>query len=81
MIIKTTAASITIADYNTNYSYFYYQKLTYQGGNYMDWYKCSECGQKLFKITPDAVIKGIQIKCKQCRKLINVSHEPKDSNN
>ena len=29
MIIKTTAASITIADYNTNYSYFYYQKLTY----------------------------------------------------
>jgi DNA-directed RNA polymerase subunit RPC12/RpoP len=47
----------------------------------MEWYKCPECGQKLFKITPDAVIKGIQIKCKQCRKLINVSHEPKDSNN
>lgn len=29
MIIKATANSITIADYNTNYSYFYYQKLTY----------------------------------------------------
>lgn len=29
MIIKATADSITIADYNTNYSYFYYQKLTY----------------------------------------------------
>lgn len=45
----------------------------------MDWYKCPECGQKLFKIAPDAVIKGIQIKCKQCRKLINVSLEPCNS--
>lgn len=29
MIIKATADSITISDYNENYSYFYYQKLTY----------------------------------------------------
>ena len=29
MIVKATANSITINDYNTNYSYFYYQKLTY----------------------------------------------------
>lgn len=29
MIIKADADTITIADYNTSYSYFYYQKLTY----------------------------------------------------
>ncbi len=39
----------------------------------MEWYKCPECGQKLFCIQPGAVIRGMQIKCKQCRKLINVS--------
>lgn len=39
----------------------------------MDWYLCPECGQKLFMIAHDAVIKGLQIKCKKCRKLINVS--------
>ena len=39
----------------------------------MTWYLCPECGQKLFMITSDAVIKGLQIKCKKCRKLINVS--------
>lgn len=49
----------------------------------MDWYKCPSCGQNLFKITPGATIRGLQIKCKKCKKLINVnvSHEPKDSNN
>jgi predicted Zn finger-like uncharacterized protein len=39
----------------------------------MGWYKCPKCGQKLFMVTEDAVIKGMQIKCKQCKKIINVS--------
>lgn len=39
----------------------------------MIWYRCPECGQKLFMIEPDATIKGMQIKCKQCKKIINVS--------
>lgn len=47
----------------------------------MDWYKCPECGQKLFKIAPGAVIKGVEMKCKQCRKIINVSLEPCNSKN
>ena len=39
----------------------------------MNWYKCPECGQKLFMVAPDAVIKGMEIKCKCCKKIIKVS--------
>lgn len=39
----------------------------------MRWYKCPECGQKLFIISEDAVIKGMEIKCKQCKKIIKVT--------
>ena len=39
----------------------------------MKWYQCPHCGQKLFMIEPNAVIKGMQIKCKKCKNLINVS--------
>lgn len=39
----------------------------------MNWYKCPECGQKLFMIKPGAIIRGLCIKCKQCRKIITVS--------
>ena len=39
----------------------------------MRWYKCPECGQKLFMIAENAVIKGLEIKCKQCRKIIKVN--------
>ena len=42
----------------------------------MNWYLCPECGQKLFMIAPGAIIKGLQIKCKKCKKIINVSLEP-----
>lgn len=45
----------------------------------MLWYNCPNCGQKLFVITKDAVIRGMQIKCKKCRKIIDVSREPKKS--
>ena len=45
----------------------------------MIWYNCPNCGQKLFMIKPDAVIKGVQMKCKKCRKIINLSREPKKS--
>lgn len=39
----------------------------------MQWYKCPFCGQKLFMISPDANIRGMQIKCKKCKQIINVS--------
>lgn len=37
------------------------------------WYCCPNCGQKLFKVSLDASASGIQLKCKQCKKIINVS--------
>ena len=42
----------------------------------MIWYCCPECKQKLFMIAKDAVIKGMEIKCKKCKKIIKVSLEP-----
>ena len=45
----------------------------------MMWYNCPKCGQKLFMIKPDAVIRGVQLKCKKCRNIIDVSREPKKS--
>ena len=39
----------------------------------MKWYQCPHCGQKLFMIAKDAVIKGMQIKCKKCKRIIDVS--------
>lgn len=41
------------------------------------WYLCPCCGKKLFMIAKDAVVKGVTIKCKQCKNLILVSLEPK----
>lgn len=38
-----------------------------------EWYECPHCGQKLFMVRKDAVIMGLQIKCKRCKNLINVS--------
>lgn len=38
-----------------------------------EWYYCPYCGQKLFMVRPDAVIKGLQIKCKKCKQLVYVS--------
>ena len=40
-----------------------------------EWYCCS-CGQKFFKIRPGAVVKGVQIKCKRCKEIINITIEP-----
>lgn len=37
------------------------------------WYCCPRCNQKLFKCAPGARARGIQIKCKKCRNIINVS--------
>ena len=42
------------------------------------WYCCPDCGQKLFVVNDDAVIKGMAIKCKKCKNIINVSLEPKN---
>lgn len=38
----------------------------------MIWFLCPNCGQKLFLMRPDAVIRGIQIKCKKCKELIDI---------
>ena len=38
-----------------------------------DWYCCSRCGQKLFKVLPGAEAKGIMIKCKKCREIIEIN--------
>lgn len=40
-----------------------------------EWY-CCKCGQKLFKIRPGAVVRGVQIKCKRCKEIINITIEP-----
>lgn len=39
----------------------------------MKWFCCPHCGQKLFMIEPDAIIRGLEIKCKKCKKIIKVS--------
>lgn len=39
------------------------------------WYCCS-CGQKLFKVSKDAIAKGIQFKCKKCKKINEIEIEP-----
>lgn len=39
----------------------------------MNWYKCPICGQKLFQIETGATARGIKIKCKKCRNIIDVS--------
>jgi DNA-directed RNA polymerase subunit RPC12/RpoP len=44
----------------------------------MEWYKCPLCGEKLFWIHPDAVIKKAFIRCISCIKLIEVNVEPKN---
>ena len=42
----------------------------------MKWYKCPNCQKNLFVIKDGAVVKGIQMKCKQCKKIIDVKIEP-----
>ena len=37
------------------------------------WYCCPDCGMKLFKVKPNATATGIEIKCKKCKTIINVS--------
>lgn len=44
------------------------------------WYCCPECGQKLFKVKEEFYIKGIEIKCKKCKSLININ-EPMSLSN
>lgn len=39
----------------------------------MKWFCCPHCGQKLFMIDENAVIRGVEIKCKKCKKIIKVS--------
>ena len=39
----------------------------------MKWYCCPHCGKKLFMIERGAVIRGMEIRCKQCKKNIKVS--------
>lgn len=50
-------------------------KPTVQRSQDPQWY-CCKCGQKLFKIRPGAVVRGVQIKCKRCKEIINITIEP-----
>ena len=40
---------------------------------YRRWYACPYCKQNLFVIKQNAVIEGLQIKCKKCKRIIDVS--------
>lgn len=40
------------------------------------WYCCDHCGQKLFRVAKNALCKGIEVKCKKCRKIVKVNIEP-----
>ncbi len=46
---------------------------TTERGTGIIWYCCPVCGQKIFKIKKDAKACGIEVKCKKCRNIINVS--------
>lgn len=37
------------------------------------WYCCPVCGMKLFRVKPNASAAGIEIKCKKCKSIVNVS--------
>ena len=37
------------------------------------WYCCPCCSQKLFKVSTNVIVKGIELKCKKCKKLIQVN--------
>lgn len=38
-----------------------------------NWYLCPRCRTKLFKLRPFAKADGLEIKCRKCKKIINVS--------
>lgn len=38
-----------------------------------NWYLCPRCRTKLFKLRPFAKAEGLEIKCRKCKKIINVS--------
>ncbi len=40
------------------------------------WYCCPKCGQKLFKVNPNAVVLGIEYKCKKCKEILKIHIEP-----
>lgn len=41
--------------------------------NEKKWFLCPHCGQKLFQVAANAVIRGMEIKCKRCKQILNVS--------
>lgn len=41
-----------------------------------EWFFCSNCGRKLFKIYPNARAEGILFKCKGCKEIIEIKIEP-----
>ena len=40
------------------------------------WYCCPYCKQKLFKVKENALVKGIELKCKKCKEKVNINIEP-----
>ena len=39
---------------------------------WLKWYVCPSCGQKLFTYDNTAKVKGIYLKCKKCKKTIEI---------
>ena len=37
-----------------------------------EWYKCPNCKQKLMKYDKDAISSNVYIKCKKCKKEIEI---------
>lgn len=40
------------------------------------WFHCPHCGKKQFKVSPEARASGIELKCKNCKQIIEVNIEP-----
>ncbi len=38
-----------------------------------EWYYCTKCGKKLFRLKPGSVVKDIKIWCKHCREEKNIN--------
>jgi len=43
------------------------------------WYRCPHCGCKILIMSRDAISKGLFIKCKFCKKIVEIKVEKNNS--
>lgn len=43
-----------------------------------EYFVCPKCGTKLFKIKSNFIIKGIQVKCKRCKTILDIDTSQKE---